>query len=347
MTRSTAPTAAIDDASSTSAATAKPKSRALAEAEKYALVGVLVLTFGAFSLALPHSFPTAGNVVTMLMSESVIVVLAIGVTLTLRLGDLDLSFASVMETAAVITADLNVNHHLGIAVSILIALVFGALVGLLNAILVVKLGLNSFIATLGTMTVVEGLGYGISTSTVITGTSQGFVNLISDEILGIPVAVWLGWLLAAVFWLIYEHTAFGRYLLFIGGNRSASTLLGLPTARVRLLAYVLSGITSSLAGMILLGTLTSADPTISPQYLLPPLAGVFLGTAAIQIGRFNIVGTMVGLYLLVTISTGLEFLGMASWVGEVFNGIALVAAIGLARLTRQSTATESALGFLG
>jgi ribose transport system permease protein len=304
----------------------------------------LVAMFVLFSLAKPGIFFTSSNLIAIIGSQETIIFLAVGVTLTLRLGDLDLSFASVMVTSALITAVLSAQHHVNIGLAMLAGLAFGALAGLVNAGLVVGVGLNGFVATLGTMTVAEGIGYGVSNSNTVLGVSTGLQNAIQDKNLGIPNGVWLGWLVLLIMWFVYQRTPFGRLLLFIGGNREAARLLGLPVATVRVTAYVLSGIVYALGGMILLGSIGSADPSLSPQYLLPPLAAAFLGTTTIQLGRFNILGTLIGAYVLATITTGLQLLGASSWIGYVFNGAALIAAIVLARLVRGSAAGGGALG---
>lgn len=311
---------------------------------RFGLLGVLVVVIVVFSVLRPQSFPTNGNAVAILGSEEVVLFLAMGVTLTLRLGDLDLSFGSVMGTAAVITAVLSVQAHLPIALAALIGVAFGAAVGAVNGLLVVKVGLNSFVATLGTMTVVEGIGYGVSKSTVVTLTDQGLLHATQDRFAGLPLGVWYGWILVALLWFAYEWTPFGRMLLFIGGNREAAHLLGLPVTRVRIIAYVTSGAIFGLGGVLLLGSIGSADPSISVQYLLPPLAAAFLGTTAVQLGRFNAIGGLIGAYVLATISTGLQLLGASSWVGYVFNGGALIVAIALARFARGSAAGGGALG---
>jgi ribose transport system permease protein len=208
-------------------------------------------------------------------------------------------------------------------------MVFGAL----NAFMVVILGMNSFIATLGVQTALTGITYGITNSTVVVGVPSGIIKFATTSFLGLQLQVWIAWILAAAVWWVYEYTSFGRYLLFIGGNQRAASLAGVRTSFVRCSAYVTSGAVYGLAGVVLLGSTGSADPSVGLQYLLPPLAAAFLGTTAIQLGRFNIVGTILGAYLLLTISTGLELLGTPSWVAQLFNGAALIIAVGFARIS--------------
>lgn len=299
---------------------------------RFVTVVVLLGTVGLFSGVLPDTFPTSANARVMLTSESVILIMALGVTFTLRLGDLDLSFASVMNFSSAIIAVLTIEHGVNTFVACLCALLAGAVVGAVNAIMVVFLRLNSFIATLGMQTLLGGLTYGLTSSQIIVGLPTSLLNFGRDRLLGLPLNVWYGWILCVFIWVVYEFTAFGRHLLFIGGNQSAARLAGIRVQRTRATAYIISGAIFALAGVVLTAVVGSADPSTGLQYLLPPLAGAFLGTTAIQLGRFNVWGTVVGVYLLMVISTGLELLGAQSWVADVFDGGALIVAIGFARL---------------
>jgi ribose transport system permease protein len=306
--------------------------RRFAPLARYVSVAVLVGTILLFSGLLPSTFPTLTNAKVMLTSESVILIMALGVTFTLRLGDLDLSFASVMNLSCAVIAILTVQHHVNALAASGAALATGVIVGSINALMVVKLKLNSFIATLGMQTALGGITYGITGSQIVVGLPNSFLDFGRDSIIGIPLNIWYGWILCVVVWVIYEFTVYGRHLLFIGGNQTAARLAGIRVQADRTLAYMISGLIYAFAGLILASVVGSADPSAGLEYLLPPLAGAFLGTTAIQLGRFNVWGTVVGVYLLMVISTGLELLGAASWVADVFDGAALIVAIGFARL---------------
>jgi ribose transport system permease protein len=308
---------------------------------RFGLLLVLAVTYVIFTIALPGEFLTSGNTLAMLDAASVTILLAGGVTIVLRLRDLDLSFGAAMDLSATAVAVLAAQHHLPAWICVLVGLGVGTGVGIVNAILIVGLGLNSFMATLGMMTIIEGVGYGISGSQVITGLPSSITRMSVTEVGGIQLAVYYGWILIAILWVVYEHTRFGRYLLFIGGNARAARLAGIQVRRTRALAFIVSGAIYGFAGVVLVGTLSAADPSIGGQYLLPPLAAVFLGSTAIQPGRFNAIGTLVGAYLIIIISTGLELIGLASWTGDVFDGLALIAAIGFARLSGRGAATVS------
>lgn len=180
-------------------------------------MAVLVIAFVAFSVLLPETFPTLGNVKAMINSQAIILLLALALTLPLRSGDFDLSIAGTMTAAAAVVAQLTTTGT-SIPVAIGAALALGVVVGLLNGFLVVKVGINSFIVTLGMMTALGGLGYAITGSSIVPNLPAGVLWLARTMIFGLPSVVWFGWALVLVFWYVYERTPLGRYLLFIGGS---------------------------------------------------------------------------------------------------------------------------------
>jgi ribose transport system permease protein len=261
-------------------------------------------------------------------------ILALGITMPLRTGDFDLSIASNMGFCAALAGTLTL-HGVPVGLAIVIALAAGLGVGIINAILIVIVGINAFIATLGTMTILGGLAVAVTGGHVVSGLPDALTTLSRhDVVLGLPAGVFYGWILAAVLWYVYEYTPFGRQLLFVGGNPDAARLAGVPVRRVRMAAFILSGVFGAVGGIVLVGILGAVDPSIGPQFLLPPYAAAFLSTTAIQVGRFNVVGMLIGLYLLAVGITGLQLIGVASWISDVFNGGALVLAVGFAGLAR-------------
>lgn len=300
--------------------------------QRYALVAVFVLVVVIFSVEEPSLFLTLANLKSMLDSQAILLILAVGVTFTLRLGDLDLSFASVMGLSSILVGVLAAEHHVAVPLAITWAILAALGVGAINALLVVGMGLNSFIVTLGVSTAIGGVATALAGSQIITNMPASLVNLGTGSFLGVDRSVYYGWLLAAVVWYVYEYTPFGRYQLFAGGNREAARLAGLRVTMIRVVAYIASALIYGVAGIFLTSSLAAADPTVAPQYLLPPLAGAFLGLTAIQPGRFNVVGAIVGLYLLLTITTGIELAGASAWVGQLLDGVALVLAVAAAWL---------------
>lgn len=308
--------------------------------ERYGVLFFLVAMIAGFSIAIPHEFATRGNFETMIESQAVLVLLAVAATVPLRAGDFDLSIASTMTASAAAGASL-LHHGHGIVLVLVVAVAMGLVIGLINGFVVVKIGVDSFITTLGSLTALTGLTYALSNSSVIFGFDGGALSLARTGLIGIPLAVWYGWALICVAWYVYERTPIGRHLLFVGGGRDVARLAGLRVDRLRMGAYLASGTIAALAGVVLIGTLGAFDPSIGPSYLLQPFAAAFLGATVIYIGRFNAFGTIIGLYLLTVGITGLQLLGAADWVTDVFNGLALVAAVVVARLAGGAQAASA------
>jgi ribose transport system permease protein len=298
---------------------------------------LLVLLFAGFSIRMPEIFMTVSNVRVMIGGQATIVLLALAIIIPLRAGDFDLSVASVMILSGC-TVGVMTSHGHSALVSCTVAVLIGAAVGVVNGILVVRIGIDSFIATLGTLTILTGLATLVSNGTLVSTYPEGLVEFANHRFLELPAPVWAGWILAVVLWYIFELTPCGRYLLFIGGNRDAAELAGLRVKAFRQGAFIVSGTLSALAGLLFAGSLGSVDPTSGGAYLLPPITAAFLGASAIKLGRFNVAGTLVAIYLLAVGITGLQLLGLQTWIADVFNGACLIVAMGFTLLFRRATA---------
>ncbi len=307
--------------------------------ESYALVALLVLIFG-ISFALLPGFRSASVLGAIVNSQAIILMLALTATLVLRTGDFDLSIAGVMVTSGAV---VGVTSAAGapLVVAIGAAMLVGVVSGIINGYLVVKIGVASFITTIGMFTALTGLGYAITNSRIVTDIPDIITVVARFKLLGFPVTTWFGWVLVIALWYAYEKTPLGRYMLFIGGNREASNLAGINVDRIRFGSFIASGAIASLIGVFLVGNLGAIDPSIGGQYLLSPFAAVFLGATAISVGRFNSLGTIVALYLLAVGFTGLQLLGAPSWVNNVFNGVALMVAVALAKIVGRRNSVSS------
>jgi ribose transport system permease protein len=304
-------------------------------AERYALLGAWVLVFVLFGVLRPDTFLTSANFESILSSQAVLVVLALGLLVPVTAGDYDLSIAANLTIASMIVAVLNVDHGVAIGVSMAAAIAAGVLIGAFNGALIVGLGLDSFIVTLGTSTLLQGLTYWISSSRTISGVSQGLVDaVIGHRLLGVPLEFYYGLALCLVFWYAFEHLPLGRRLLFVGRGRSVARLSGLDVGRLRFSAFVVSGAVSAIAGVMYAGTTGAADPTSGMSLLLPAFAAAFLGATSITPGRFNAWGTFIAVYFLATGITGLQLLGAQSFVQQLFYGGALIVAVALSHLMR-------------
>lgn len=313
-------------------------------AERAALPVIWALTVLVFSILKPDTFPTKSNfLINILGTQAVQVVLGLALILPLVTGDYDISVAANLTLSAMIIAILNVDHGWNVALAILVALAAGAFIGFVNGGLVVLLGIDSFIVTLGTSTFIAGVVLWVSGSRTIGGISGGLVdNVIIRHFIGIPLGFWYALILAGIIWYVLEYTPLGRRLLFCGRGRSVARLSGLRVARLRWGAMVASGVFAAGAGVIYAGTTGSADPTSGLSFLLPAFSAAFLGATTIQPGRFNPLGTVVAVYFLATGITGLQQLGVDTFIQQLFYGGALVLAVAASQLIRRRQAIEFA-----
>ena len=292
----------------------------------------LIVIFGILS---PDTFLTIANFQTMFGSQAVLLILTLALIVPLTAGDYDLSVAGILGLSAMLIAVLNAQHGVPIVLAVLIALAVGALIGLINGALMIYFGIESLIVTLGMGTVLGGITLWISDSSTISGVSTHLVDaIIAYRLFGISLAFYYGLAICALLWYVFEYTAAGRRLLFVGRGRSVSKLSGIYVSRVRIQAMVISGVLAAFAGVVYAGTTGGADPSSAASFLLPAFAAAFLGATSIMPGRFNPWGTLLAVYFLVTGITGLQILGAQSYVQQLFYGGALLCAVALSQLTR-------------
>jgi ribose transport system permease protein len=304
--------------------------------ERFGLVAAWIIVIAVFGMLRPDTFMTSANFSTILGSQAVLVVLTLGLTLVLTTGDYDLSIGGTLSLSAMLIAVLNAKHGWPIGAAILVALAAGAAVGAVNGMFVLVFGVDSFIVTLGTGTVLQGIVLWISDSTTISGVSNTLVDaVVGSSLLGVPVAFYYGLALCVVLWYLFEYTTLGRRMLFVGRGRRVSRLSGIDVRRVRWGALVATGVISAFAGVLYAGTTGGADSTSGASFLLPAFAAAFLGATTIVPGRFNPWGTIVAVYFLVTGITGLTILGVQSYVQQLFYGGALVLAVALSQYPRR------------
>jgi ribose transport system permease protein len=294
--------------------------------------GFVIVLFGALE---PDTFLTTTNFQTIFGSQAVLVVLTLALLIPLTAGDYDLSIASVLSLAAMMVALLNVDHGWPVGWAALAAVAAGAVTGAIHGAIIVLLDLDPFIVTLGSATFVSGVVLWISDSRTIGGISDNLVDpVIGHELFGIPLAFYYGVVLCIVLWYVFEYTAAGRRLLFVGRGRNVARLSGVRVGRIRCAAFVASGGLSALAGVLYAGTTGGADPSSGASFLLPAFAAAFLGATSIVPGRFNPWGSLIAVYFLVTGITGLQLLGVESFVQQLFYGGALIVAVVLSRVIR-------------
>ncbi|MEU7168665.1 ABC transporter permease [Streptomyces morookaense] len=300
----------------------------------YGLVALTVLLFLAFSLALPDTFPTLDNVSAILSSHSVPAVLALGVTLPIATGKFDLSIGYGLGLAHVVTMQLIVAEGWLWPVACLVVLLGGAVAGTVNGLVVAYARIDSFIATLGTGSVMYAFTGWITDGARIVpgphGLPAAFTDLYDSHFLGLPVPAFYVLALTAVLWVLLERLPLGRYLYVIGSNPRAAELVGIPTRRYVVRAFTGSGLVVGIAGVLLAAQQQIGNPSVGMDYLLPAFVGALLGSTAIRPGRANAPGTLVAVTVLAVGLAGIGQLGAQFWVTPLFNGSTLLIAVGLA-----------------
>lgn len=290
----------------------------------------LIVVWGAmaviYSILLPETFFTWSNVQTIAGSQAVLVVVALALVPTLAAGEFDASVSSVTGIACVLIGWLNVLHGWPIWAAIAVALAVGILVGCINAFFVVIAHVPSIVVTLGMGTLLIGVAVGTN-SLSTGGIAPVLVNATHNNVIGLPLAFFYGLLLTCLFWYVLSFTPLGRYLYFVGAGRSVARLSGIPVDWIRAGSFVAGSFLSALGGVLLAGWISASDPNVGPSYLLPAFAAAFLGSSVLEPGRFNAWGTFIAVYFLVTGVTGLELLGLAGWIEQVFYGASLVLAV--------------------
>lgn len=310
-------------------------------AERFGLLAawvLLILVMGTFR---PDQMFAWNPYAAMFGSYAMIVVLTLALIIPLTAGDFDLSVASTMALASMVIAVLNVRMGWSIEGAILMALIAGAAVGAVNAFFILWLGIHSLIVTLATGYFINGLVLWMSGSNVISGISMDLVNVvILSRFLGIPLAFWYAVILTVVIWYLFQHTALGRRLLFVGRGREVARLSGVNVNRVRAGALIAAGVIAALAGVLYTGMRGSSDPSSALSFLLPAFAAAFLGSTTLYPGRFNAPGALVAVYFLSTGVMGLNFLGAQSFVQNLFYGGGLVVAVSISQLIRKRRPME-------
>jgi ribose transport system permease protein len=296
----------------------------------YVLIGIIIL----FSVWKPDTFPTWTTARSILNSNAITILVALSLVVPLAAGVFDLSIGNVMALISVALAWLVVEEGLPIGVAIVVALLLALVVGLLNAWFVVKVGIDSFIATLGTGAVLQAVNLLISGNEPVTNVhlSSGLGDLIQANIGNVQVPVFAALIAAVALWWLLERTATGRRIYATGFNQDAARLAGVPTGRMRLLGLLASALLAGLAGVLVTGQVGSGSPEVGPPYLLQAFAVAFLGATQIRYGRFNAAGTVLAGLVLGTGNTGLTLVGAPAWALSLYTGVVLLVALTLTRL---------------
>ncbi len=304
---------------------------------RYGLLAAFGLTIIVFSLARPESFPTSANFESILTLAAPALVIAAGLTAILVMQDFDLSFGGMIGLSAGAVTILQTQAGWPWPVALLAVLGFGILAGLISGFIVAYLGGASFIITLAMGTILTGFEFGLTKQdTVFSGIDEGFTSIASSQILGLNSQIWIAAVLALVIWVLLDRTEIGRYMYAIGGNAEAARLSGVRVRQLRVLGFVLVGLTAAIVGLLITSRAASYSPNPGIGFLLPAFAAVFLGSAVFRPGEFNLPGTVVGVLFLGTIQTGLIMLDLQTYVINLVQGTILISAVLVSRLGQRA-----------
>lgn len=306
---------------------------------KYGAITLLILIIFYFTSVSPF-FLTYDNFSDILRSISIVTVLALGVTFTLVVDGFDLSVGSTMSLATVFTASLMVWYDLPLWLVLLLPIIVGVAVGLFNSFLIVVIGIPDLLATLSSMYIVAGLhrtyteGYSIynhmpltSGGTAIGEFSNAFLWIGQGHLLGIPVPVWIMIILVLASYCFLNYTRWGRIFYMTGGNAEAATLSGVKVKKIKCMAYVISGIFASIAGILFTARVGSGQIDAGAPLLMEAVAAVFVGYSVLGAGKPNALGTFFGAAVIGVLLNGLTILNLPYYGFDIIKGTVLVLAL--------------------
>ncbi|MBB3646551.1 ribose transport system permease protein [Rhizobium sp. BK619] len=296
--------------------------------------GLVILTLGLiviFSILLPDTFPTLLNVRSIVSDKAIIALLSLAAMIPMASGRIDLTVGYGIVLWHILAISLQTAYGLPWPVAVIIVLALGVLTGFINGLLVEVAKIDSFIATLGTGTVLYALALWHTGGRQVVGVlPEGFYALNGTMLFGLPITGFYVLLIAICMWVVLEYLPIGRYLYAIGANPKAAALNGIPVRKFVIGAFVTSGLLAALTGVLLASKLRIGQASVGLEYLLPALVGAFLGSTTIKPGRVNVWGTLIGVIILAVGISGIQQFGGSFFVEPLFNGVTLLIAIGIA-----------------
>lgn len=291
------------------------------------LIAVIVV-FAIFGALTPDTFLRANTILVMARQTVVVAICALGMTMVIVTGGIDLSTGSLVALTTVMLARF-LNGGAGPVGAVVLSLLACTLIGAVVGVLVGRFRMLPFIVTLGAMSILRGAAKGLAHEQKIEAKTQGLEKLLSAD-LSAP-GIWIALALTVGVAVLLGYTRFGRHVFAVGSNEAAARLCGIDPVRVKVMVYALSSLLVGIAGVMQLSTLTLGDPTDSVGLELEVIAAVVIGGASLNGGDGSVVGTVLGAILMTIIKTGAVHNEMPSFVQEIATGAIIVVAVAIDR----------------
>jgi putative xylitol transport system permease protein len=273
-------------------------------------------------------FLTPENITNILLQTSINGILAMGMTLVILTGGIDLSVGSVLAFSSIVAATfVTGDNPQSPVVALLVGMVVGGILGLVNGCIIAYLRIPPFVATLGMLSVARGLTYAYTGGMPVPNLSESFLNVGEGSVLGVPLPILIFILIFAILWVVLNHTSYGRTVYAVGGNAKSARTAGIRTRRVTASVYVIAGVLAGLGGLILTARTSSALPQAGVSYELDAIAAVVIGGTSLSGGVGSITGTLLGALIIGTINNGLDLLGVSSAYQQIVKGCIIVVAV--------------------
>jgi len=297
---------------------------------RFGLLALLVLVIIIFSVLKPTEFATWANFTQTADQQASVMIGGLAVMLPLLTAEIDLSVAANISFANIVLSVLTTNDHMSVGLGVVLAIVASTAVGLGNGLIVDRLQVTSFVATLGTGTLLGGLGLAVSHSLDILTVPSSVTTIVRTKVWGLPLSVVYAVVAMAIVGMVLRYLPVGRKIRAVGANPRAAVLTGIRPSLYRVASFTVGGALAGIAGVVITGQLGSATAAGSADTLLLPIfAAVFLGSTAFTPGRPNVLGLFVAALFLAFVSSGLVMMGAPAWESPLINGAALITAVAL------------------
>ncbi|MBI4908860.1 MAG: ABC transporter permease [Acidobacteria bacterium] len=294
----------------------------------------LIVLFVGLSIASPDHFLSQTNLSSVVRQTAVINLMALGMTLVIISGGIDLSVGSILAMGGLLGTKMMAKGY-PIGFGIFIGILTGSACGFVNGILTTRLRINPFIVTLGTLGIIRGVTLIISNGLPVHEIPPAFSYLGEGTLLGVPFVLWVLVFCAVAVHIILEHTRLGRYTFSIGSNTDAAYYAGIPVAFHTTAVYVICGMLTGLGGMIEASRLMTGQPTAGQGYELQAIAAVVIGGGSLRGGEGSVVGTLIGAFIMGLLSNGSDLLGISPYVQQAIIGAVIIIAVSFDELRKR------------